>query len=484
MMKKMISGFMLLCVAMQLFAQSADTDTALMQQARQHLLGIGKPKDPAKAMELYKQCAAAGNTSAMVTVGALYKEGRGAAASMPLAIEWFSKAGNAGFAPAWYQLGMLYKEAQGDAQDFNKAYSYIAKAAAMGDAQSIYAQAYMLYKGLGCTQNYQKAAALFKQGAVEGRSNSMYFYALCLRNGYGVPADTAQARTWLQNAAKKRYGLAMQELNTPTAENSNEAAKALAQQLKAAALPGAENINQYKKISHHIPAADITGTYKGYIIKYDWSGQNAIGSSTLTLVVNYEAGKLTGQWIEADSITVPLQAVLTPRAMIFKNTQYTRTDHYSPVSGLVYQFTNAQLQWVSNGSNVYLCGNVQMHSPRRNEPQKPQYVALTRQAAGNGTGNITLTNADGSDFSITNDLLAYPNPFMDVVTIDFELKEACEVQTQLLTLEGNMVYSNKAGMLEAGKYTLPIKTQQVAAGTYIVRLVYGNRIKATKLVKL
>jgi Secretion system C-terminal sorting domain len=170
--------------------------------------------------------------------------------------------------------------------------------------------------------------------------------------------------------------------------------------------------------------------------------------------------------------------------MVFKNTQYTRTDHYSPVSGLVYQFTNAQLQWINKGNNVYLCGNVQMHSPRRNEPQKPQYVALTRQAAGNGTGNITLTNADGSEFSITNDLLAYPNPFTDVVTIDFELKEACEVQTQLLTLDGNIVYSNKAGLLEAGKYTLPVKTQQVAAGTYMVRLVYGNKIKATRLVKL
>jgi uncharacterized protein len=379
---------------------------------------------------------------------------------------------------------MLYKEAKGDAQDFNKAYSYFAKAASLGDAQSIYGQAYMLYKGLGCTQNYEKAAALFKQGASEGRPNSMYFYALCLRNGYGVQADTAQAGVWLQKAAKKNYVLAIKELNTPTAENSNEAAKALARQLKAAALPGAENINQYRKINHQIPATDITGTYKGYIIKYDWSGQNAIGSSALTLLVNYEAGKLTGQWIEADSITVPLQAVLTPRAMVFKNTQYTRTDHYSPVSGLVYQFTNAQLQWINKGNNVYLCGNVQMHSPRRNEPQKPQYVALTRQAAGNGTGNITLTNADGSEFSITNDLLAYPNPFTDVVTIDFELKEACEVQTQLLTLDGNIVYSNKAGLLEAGKYTLPVKTQQVAAGTYMVRLVYGNKIKATRLVKL
>jgi uncharacterized protein len=483
-MKKMITGIMLLCVYVQVHAQAAATDSTLMQQARQHLLGIGKPKDPAKAMELYKQCAAAGNTSAMVTVGVLYKEGRGALPSIPLAAEWFTKAGNAGYAPAWYQLGMLYKDAQGDAQDFARAYAYIAKAAAMGDAQSIYGQAYMQYKGLGCTQDYQSAAALFKQGALQGRSNSMYFYALCLRNGYGLMADTAQARNWLQKAAKKGYGLAVQELSTPTAENSNEAAKALAQQLKAAALPGAENINQYKKIKHQIPAAAITGTYKGYIIMYDWSGQNAIGSSALTLVVNYEAGKLTGQWIEADSIAVPLEAALTPRAMVFKNTQYTRTDHYNPAKGLIYQFTDAQLQWVKKDNAVFLCGNIQMHSPRRNEPQKPQYVALTRQAAGNGTGNITFTNADGSNFSIANDLLAYPNPFADAVTIDFELKEACEVQTQVLTPEGNIVYSNNAGMLEAGKYTLPIKTQQVAAGTYIVRLLYGKKIKATKLVKL
>jgi TPR repeat protein len=70
-MKKMITGFMLLCLCIQANAQPALTDTALMQQARQHLLGIGKPKDPAKAMELYQQCAAEGNTTAMVTVGIL-----------------------------------------------------------------------------------------------------------------------------------------------------------------------------------------------------------------------------------------------------------------------------------------------------------------------------------------------------------------------------------------------------------------------------
>jgi uncharacterized protein len=227
----------------------------------------------------------------------------------------------------------------------------------------------------------------------------------------------------------------------------------------------------------------ITGTYTGYLIRYDWSGQHAIGSSPLELTLDWKDGQLTGLWAEGGTAT-PLQAVLTPRALVFKHTAYQKTDHYSRRRAMHYRFADAQLQRIQRDGTVYLCGNIQMHSTERNEPEKPQYVALVRQAAGKAQGQIPLTGADGGSFTIENSLLAYPNPFTDVITVDFELKEACEVHTQVLTLEGNVVYANRAGLLQDGQYTLPIKPGTLAAGTYIVRLQCGREYKTTQVTKL
>ena len=81
-------------------------------------------------------------------------------------------------------------------------------------------------------------------------------------------------------------------------------------------------------------------------------------------------------------------------------------------------------------------------------------------------------------------LRAYPNPFGGTITVDFELNETCTVSTQLLTMDGKVVYNNPAGTLTAGSYTLPLQTQQIAAGYYTLVLHYGNKIRTAKVVKL
>lgn len=212
--------------------------------------------------------------------------------------------------------------------------------------------------------------------------------------------------------------------------------------------------------------------------------QHAIGSRPLRLQLEQRDGRLTGVWTEADTLSVGLEALLTPRALVFKGMQYRRTDHYSPYQPMEYRFDDAQLQWAQQEGKVYLCGNVRMHGTGRNEPEKPLYIALERTVAGSSTGHITLTDAAGNPYTVKNGLAAYPNPFTDIVSVDFALAEACEVQVQLLTLEGNLVYSNRAGLLQAGQYTLPLRPGNVAPGNYVLRLQYGKQWKSTPITKL
>jgi uncharacterized protein len=484
---KLVSIFFVVLAFSGLRAQSQMSASVMEETialARQYLTGNGKPRNETKAMELYQQCAAEGSGKAMNAIGIMYKEGIGVAADSKAALEWLTKATKAGYTQSWYNLGMIYKEATGEGRNYKMAYDYFCKGVSAGDDQCVYAKGYMHYKGLGCKQDYALAASLFTSGAELGRSNSMYFLGLCYRNGYGVPMDTEKAKFWLVQAANKGYDMAIGELKSKEAENSNTTAKALAQQLRAANNPQAPTLNEYRKIEHNVPADAIEGTYTGHLIKYDWSGQHAIRSAALNINISYVNGKLTGMWIEDDSINVPFQAMLTRSAMVFQNTQFSLTDHYSPRFPVTYQFENAKLQWQQKGDKIYLSGNLQMFSQQRNEPQKPVYVALTKTAgAGTGTRIINLTNDDGSPL-MPNSLAAYPNPFSNVITVDFELKEACEVQTQLMTLEGKIVYTNSAKKLEKGNYTLPLQPQDLPAGTYLLKLQYGKEFKTVKVVKL
>lgn len=469
-------------------AQQVVPDSVLkadLARARQHLSGRGQPKDPAAALAIYYQYCAQGNGNVMIELGQVYKAGRWLPRNTDSAAAWFNKAAEQGHAAGWYQLGLLYKDARDKTQDFAKAYGYFCKAADLGDPQSIYAKAYMLYKGLGCIQQYTEAARLFRQGALQGRNNSMYFYALCLRNGYGVPADSAQARQWLEKAAGKGNRMAVQELKAASGENGNEAAKLLARQVQAAILPTAAGTNQYQKVASEVAAEKLTGLYEGYLIQYDWSGKQVINTIPLMLTLDYANGELAGQWVEGAGDAVPLKARLTPRALVFVNTVYTKTDHYSPDRPLAYHFDEAQLQWVSRGDSTLLCGSIGMFSMSRNEPQKPQYVALVKKESGQRAGDkIKLTNTDGSPLSVKNNLLAYPNPFAQRLTVEFELAEAASVQTRLLTTDGRVVYTNPAGQLAPGYYMLTLQPQEVAAGTYLLQLQCGKDMRVAKVVKL
>lgn len=485
---KVILAFVALVVSVEMRGQTQNDVVmdSILQEARQYLTGIGKPKDEAKALSIFRYYAGQGSAKAMNALGIVYKEGTGVKADRETAVEWFTKAGNLGYGKSWYNLGMLYKEAKTPAErNYEKAYEYFCKASSLKDDQGTYAKAYMLYKGLGCIQDYSQAAPLFQLGAQLNRANSMFFWALCLRNGYGVESDPEDATYWLKKASKKGYKAADYELSTTAPENSNTEAKALAQKLREAEPNKDATVNSYTKIEHRVPANAIEGVYKGYMVRYDWSGKHAIHSAPLSLELSYIAGKLTGKWIEADTLIVPIEAILTPRSMVFKHTQYSRTDHYSFQYAVKYEFNDARLKWSHKGDSVFLSGNIQMFSPERNEPEKPMYIALSRSATLNDNAAvIDLVNEDGTALSDNNDLKAWPNPFTKTIAVEFNLRTSCIVQMELLTMEGKVVYQNPAGKLDAGDYMIQVQPKDLPAGTYMLVLKYGDKAKTTKLVKL
>jgi uncharacterized protein len=481
--KKIITTFFCLCtIIMQ--AQQQNATISLNIEANKYLFGLGVEKDEQKAFALYLQSATNGDVQAMNKVGVFYKEAIGTVANKTKAIYWLNKACDNGFAKAYYNLGSIYKDAEGVEQDFSKAFEYFSKGTTAKDPLSIYAKGYLLYKGFGCVQNYQQAAQHFLQAANAGKSTAMYYLGLSYRNGYGVVKNTDTAKLWLQKALAKGEIMAMQELGSTQPENNNQQLTAFAESLKnkISKTPKTE-VNQVVKIESSIGANIIEGKYRGYILKYDWSNKYVIAKSLLNIELNYNNGELTGKWIDNDS-TLPFKAMLTSNDILFKNTSYERTSHYNPNTPIQYSFQNAKLQWQTIDDSLTLNGTIQMWNNYTNEPHNVQYIYLTKYQGSNNPQQIRLINDDGTQMKSITNLTVHPNPFNNVVNVEFENKETQKVQISLLNVDGKILYANDLGILKRGAYSIAIKpNQNIVSGVYIIKMQYNTQIKTIKLVK-
>ena len=396
-----------------------------------------------------------------------------------------------------YREGIKYKNGAGVAIDYKKAYAFFEQAAKMGDAQSLYAQSYMEYKNLGEVGDYVKAAKGFQKGAEEGRDNSMYFYSLCLANGYGVAKNADSAKYWLEKAAAIGYKQAIEELKQPHSENANDSASSLLGKINQSLLPKNSPLNEFTLVEPQIPSENlIDGTFKGYVLHYDWSGNYLISSEPLELALDTQIEENTvghlikGFWTEKGQTSIPIEARLSNDSIIFEHTEYKIKDHYSWDREIKYDFTSASLNLNQTGDSVFLYGNVQMFSPDRNEPAKPIFLALVRtDNISSGTkdsmavsGNKTL---DGSDnkAQILNAKL-YPNPFKSNFITEFTLTCTANIALQLLNMNGMVVYKKEAQQLKQGKYTITISPGRLASGMYILRIINtGNNYVDLKAIR-
>ncbi len=485
-MKKTIT-FVAFLFYLKANAQLGDTTVkAKLQLAQQYLTGYNHPYNPAKAFAIFKQSAMAGNSIAMNALGVQYRLGLGTDTNYTAALGWFQQSANKNYPSAWYNLGLLYKYGFGTTIDYTKAYDCFTKAAVLGNVSGIYAEGYMEYKGLGCTQNYTQAVSLFRQGVSKGKANCMYFLGLCMRNGYGTDVNKDSAAFWLKKAASLGYSFATDELAIKEPENTAAIGKLLTRAEEAKKIAAAINrpINQYSTIPHSLPVNEINGQYQGYLLKYDYSGKNIVQASSLSVRLNCEGNNvITGQWTESDSLILPIKAFLNSNGIAFSNMQYSKTDHYSLTKAVAYNFDKASLQISRLGDSVILTGNILQYSPDTKEPEKPLQAILLKIGSINGNGTIEFTDKNGETLQSQERLTVYPNPFSsNGFNVQLTLPQGCKVYTQLLTLDGRVVYTQPAAMLAKGGYVLPLQPK-VAAGTYLVRLVYGAKTKTATIIK-
>lgn len=475
-----------LCFHLTVSAQKSNTPTLL---SIEHIeaRNANIPKLDSLQIEKFSKhlkAAMQGSAKDMNAVGIHYFLGLGKVVNEEAALQWFRKAGENGFPKGWYNLGVMYKYGRGTSMDYARACQSFEKASIANEPAGWFGLGYMLYKGLGCQQSYKKAYALFRKAAQTGQAASMYFAGLCLRNGYGVIQNTDSARHWLTKAALKNYKFAFEELASSTPENTG-ITNSIVQKVKAIQAANQRNYmnnGQYQKLTSSMPVNDVQGTYTGFIVTYDYSGEHIIQSSNLSVELNYnvESKTLTGEWKEDNDNSLPLNATLTRKGLLFQNMQYSRSGHYDRNAPIRYNFETAGLELFRVSDTVFLTGNIELFSPGKKEPEKPVYIALFRVSTDTSNDPKVLLLSDA--LKPGGKLQTYPNPFVNSFTMEFDLKEACKVQTQIFTQDGKLVYSKAPEMLEPGRYALPIQVN-LSSGVYVVKLQTGNKTKSAMVIK-
>jgi TPR repeat protein len=96
----------------------------------------GTPVTAAKAAELYRAAADAGDLAAQNNLGELYETGRGVSRDAAQALVWYRKSAESGFAPAQFNLARLLAFGLGTERDTAAAREWATKAQGQGVAQA------------------------------------------------------------------------------------------------------------------------------------------------------------------------------------------------------------------------------------------------------------------------------------------------------------------------------------------------------------
>lgn len=428
-----------------------------------------------------------GNRNSMFLVGEFYYKGIGITQNPSEAFIWFTKAAEAGDFRAWYKLGMLYKYNKGVTGDFKKAYKCFERSAQGGYPLGIYSQGYMHYKGLGCVQDYAIALALFSKASEMNVDDAMYFQGLCYRNGYGTTRDNIQATYWLKRAARKGNKQAVSELMSTTPENSNDNGNiaSLINLAEKININKSSSIYKYTDAAHDqsIKENDLLGSYYGYLIKYDWSGNYILSISKLECKFENKQGMISGSWLENGFEPIIISSRLLKTGLEFTNLIYKRNDHYNEAPART-RFDNIKMKIVKTRDTVFLTGLVQAFASERNEPEKPQRIILIKPESKVINATVNSLAAPSIDLNKTSsELTAFPNPFTNVVTLLFSLAKASKIKTEVFDAAGKSVFLIPFSLLPKGQNRVKLKLN-VESGVYFVKLSIGeSEIKTVKIIK-
>ncbi|MEM6783061.1 MAG: T9SS type A sorting domain-containing protein [Bacteroidota bacterium] len=102
-------------------------------------------------------------------------------------------------------------------------------------------------------------------------------------------------------------------------------------------------------------------------------------------------------------------------------------------------------------------------------------VAATDRGVYTSTPLVSIDAEEGAVPTEASAVAAYPNPFADALTVEVALPEATEVRATVYDVLGRVVAEVPGRTLGAGTHRLPVATDGLATGVYLVRVTVAGQ---------
>ncbi|WP_170976343.1 caspase family protein [Rhizobium sp. FKL33] len=191
--------------AREAYEKAASMGNAFASVNRAWLLiyGNGEDADVEKGVEMLKEAAAKGNSSAQSSLGWLYREGyEPVAQNYRSAVEWYRKAAAQDHPDALSAMGWLYREGLGVARDEKASLEAYRRAAELGEINAIGSLGYALQNGLGTEVDLSEAKRWYEAGAARNDAYCMGSLGWLYEAGEGVEQDYKTAAEWYEKAGE------------------------------------------------------------------------------------------------------------------------------------------------------------------------------------------------------------------------------------------------------------------------------------------
>jgi hypothetical protein len=113
----------------------------------------------------------------------------------------------------------------------------------------------------------------------------------------------------------------------------------------------------------------------------------------------------------------------------------------------------------------------------------PRWLTYARIAGQEfGVEQFPVADEPGPPESEALALKVFPNPFRERLTVVLDLPQAGAARLEGVDVIGRVVRSRDLGVLPPGRHEVRLRTADLAAGPYLVRLVAGETLRGTQTV--
>ena len=391
-------------------------------------------------------------------------------------LEWILRSADKAYAPAYNKVGHLYKQGELLPYDLIKAFEYFNLAAVTDFPPALYTRGYMYYKGLGCNQNYERAFSDFTKGTATGDAGCMYMLGLCYRNGFGTTVDNIKAQSLLDRSVALGFKLAEGEVAYSISENNGEALRLIESGHNAKLFIGADDYikNSFNRVLD-INMEINDQCFKGYVMKYDYSGNHLVGARKVSLCMNVKEHQINGLLTFIDeSRTYELTGYIVGNKLELERVSLQRNDRYTMTEQDKLDIDKITLACAYTDENISLLrSKINGFSTYQTEPERPMELILVRD-----DGHQMFKQPSSSIRSSV-----YPNPFTSLCKISVQVMEQSDYRIVLTNISGKTVYNSRSEILEPGSYIFPLNVN-LNPGTYFVYVYTGKDFHTHKLIKL